>query len=160
MNLYSTCPHLCCPRTSPAVAFLPSSQTSSPPPLHPTSLPHVLSERRWIALLCDINNMSYCWSVRGKACELSIPSHWLHDWDAYPHFFLSFYPSNSLWPSIRLSLFFHILRSVSFKAASYSSPFSPSCPRGIKTYWNRLRLPIYSWHRNDFNEKIKAFLGH
>lgn len=77
-------------------------------PLHPTSLPHVLSEGRWIALFCDINNMSYCWSVRGKACELSIPSHWLHDWDvgclSLFFFLFSFYPSNSLWPSISLSL--------------------------------------------------------
>lgn len=98
--------HLCCPKnvTSSPVPLLPPLYPPSPL-LHPTSLPHVLSAGRWIALLYDINNMTYCWSVRGKACELSIPSHWLHDWDAVFFFslFLSFYPSNSLWPSIFLS---------------------------------------------------------
>lgn len=84
---------------------IPSVLLSSP--LHPSSLPHMLSEGRWIALLHDINNMSYCWSVKGKACELSIPSHWLHNWDDVHHFFLSFFLSFdlSLFSSFRSLIF-------------------------------------------------------
>lgn len=103
-------PHLCCPRAARAVPPLGTVLLSSP--LHPTSLPHVLSEGRWIALLRDINNMSYCWSVRGKACELSIPSHWLHDWDAVPRFFsfLSLFLSLKLSTALPLfSLLFSVL---------------------------------------------------
>lgn len=145
-------PHLCCPITSQAVPYLPYF-------LHPTSLPHVLSEGRWIALLCDINNMSYCWSVKGKACELSILSHWLHDWDDVPHFF-SFFLSLNLSLALDLSLSFLSYSLPLEKASPCSSPLSLSCPCGIKTHWRRLSLPMYSKHRKVFSEKIKAFLGH
>ena len=99
MNLYSTCPiHAVQERHE---LYLPSVLSSSPPLCIPHLSPHVLSEGRWIALLRDINNMSYCWSVRGKACELSIPSHWLHDWVCRSSFFFFFFLS--LYLSLKLS---------------------------------------------------------
>lgn len=154
--------HLCCPKnvTSSPVPLLPPLYPPSSL-LHPTSLPHVLSAGRWIALLYDINNMTYCWSVRGKACELSIPSHWLHDWDAVFFLSLSLFLSFKLSLALDLSLFsllFSALSLLKLLPIPLLSP--PSCPWGIKTYWRSLSLPTYSWHRNDFSEKIKAFLGH
>lgn len=93
---------MCCPRTSQVVPYLPSFSVLLPfPSASHIPLPHVLSEGRWIALFCDINNMSYCWRLRGKAVSSAFL---LTDWmpgmlDAFPCFlFISFHPSNSFRP--------------------------------------------------------------
>lgn len=152
-------PHLGCPRMSQVVPYLRFFLSSFPPLCIPyLSSMCCLREDEW-----PFSVILIIWAI-AEVYEVNlVNSAFLHtDFMAGMPFLIFFSISQILFGPWSCSFFlFSLVCAVYLNPALHPPPLAAQAPpRGLKTCGRRCSLLRYSWHREDFSEKIKAPLGH